>query len=82
MPRDTANEKLAPRVDVASRMVITFKRVTKRGKPAEGENIGKPLEWLNESFSLVHNNRELGEMFANNPATYIDVKYEKVEAFI
>lgn len=83
MPRDTANEKASMnRVDVASRMMITFKRVTKRATPKEGESIGRVLSFVNESFSLCHNNREVGEMFASQPSVYVDVKYEKMEAFI
>lgn len=84
MPRDTANETpVTERVDVHSRLKITYRRVTKRAKPveqADGSFIpGKPIEWVNESFNLVHNNRELGAMFKDNP-DYVDVVYTKYEA--
>lgn len=80
MPRDTANETpVAERVDVQSRLKITYRRVTKRTKTMDGESIGKPIEWVNESFNLVHNNRELGAMFKDNP-DYVDVVYTKYEA--
>lgn len=79
MPRDHANERpVAERVDVQSRLKITYRRVTKRAKPAEGKSIGKPTEWVNESFNLVHNNHELGAMFKDNP-DYVDVVYTKYE---
>lgn len=95
MPRDTANETILPTqnkwdASKSHRLNITFKRITKRGKPEEGQSIGKVMEFVNESFNLCHPNdmdqegkkfnvfRELGDMFRDNPE-YIDVKYDVYE---